>query len=546
MGSKVRVTGNVKFYIVRSKLPTYQVTFNNNSGTSTSKAYSKLNMRVPKNTVITLPSCASVTGYENLGWTTAKGKTTPLYKMGSKVRVTGNVKFYIVRSKLPTYQVTFNNNSGTSTSKAYSKLNKTVQKYTTITLPSCGTVSGYENVGWTTSKGKTTPLYKIGSTYQVTGNTSFYLVRRKIVYYSAQFFYTTGSTNAAYKALAKKVTSGTTITMPSLPAKTGYTGVGWATTKNASTAKYTVGKTYTVKGNVSFYAVYKATIQVSYCSNDGSKVYKTVSVGKGQTLTLSGLKNPSGYTMLGWSLTPGQTTNPQYMVREGLVVNRTMKLYAVMYPHSAENDYTAEDLPQPDLRKYSKVIFVGDSRTYQMQMTLQNQFDASLTEGVSFVALNGSGLSWLKSSGYAQLISEIGTGGTQQKPIAIIFNHGINNLSDSAATVTYMKTLAEELTSKNCKLFYMSVNPHNNAICTNRGLTVGTEAAARAFNQAIKTGLCTGGSYTYIDTYSYLSKNGYSMDQGAGVDNGYDDGLHYSVKTSKRIYAYCISVINRA
>ena len=30
-----------------------------------------------------------------------------------------------------------------------------------------------------------------------------------------------------------------------------------------------------------------------------------------------------------------------------------------------------------------------------------------------------------------------------------------------------------------------------------------------------------------------------------GEDEGIDDGLHYTVKTYKRIYKYCMDVINR-
>ena len=73
-----------------------------------------------------------------------------------------------------------------------------------------------------------------------------------------------------------------------------------------------------------------------------------------------------------------------------------------------------------------------------------------------------------------------------------------------------------------------------------------TEAAVRSFNNVIRSGLCGGSSplYTYIDTYSYLMKTGYGTDRNReGWDEGIDDGLHYTTKTYKRIYKYCLNMI---
>jgi hypothetical protein len=547
MGRSVRISADTTFYLVCKKLAsqaTYSVTFNNNNGTSTSTAYTKMNMTVTYGTVITLPTVSNASGYETLGWTTAKGKTTPLYKMGSQVKVVGNVNFYLVRRKITYCTVTFNNNNGTSTSAAYTRLNKTVQQGTTITLPTIANTSVYETVGWTTAKGKTTPIYKCGSTYKISSNTKFYLVRKKIVYYTVQFYSQTGATSSAYKALTQKVAAGGTVTLPSNLSKTNYAGAGWALAKNASSAKYAAGKTIRVTKNLVFYAVYKPGVQVKYYSNDGTHLYKTVTVAKGGSLTLSGIENPSGYTMLGWSTSKGKNKSPTYLVGDKLTVNKSITLYAVLFSHSQEVNFSESDLPSVS-QKYSKVIFVGDSRTNQVRQTLQAQFDSSAYEGVSFVCQGGSGLSWLKTTGYTKLMQEVGEGGTAQRPIAIVFNHGINDLGNISSYITYMKTLAAELQQLNCKLFYMSVNPCNNAILIDRGDTTSRpEATVRSFNASIRSSLCSSGLFTYIDTYSIFMKNGYSMNSGAGVDDGYDDGLHYSTATSKRIYVYCMRVIN--
>ena len=47
------------------------------------------------------------------------------------------------------------------------------------------------------------------------------------------------------------------ITMPTITPKSGYEVVGWATSKDAKTAKYKQGKTYTIDSNIKLYAITK-------------------------------------------------------------------------------------------------------------------------------------------------------------------------------------------------------------------------------------------------------------------------------------------------
>ena len=194
------------------------------------------------------------------------------------------------------------------------------------------------------------------------------------------------------------------------------------------------------------------------------------------------------------------------------------------------------------IRMYSKVIFVGDSRTAGIQATLNKQMSSSVTNGVSFVANPGKGLSWFRDTGYAQLIEEIDkTEGS--KPIAVIFNLGVNDLGNAGNYVSYMTSIASTLKSKNCKLFYMSVNPINSTMITKAGRGARTEAQVREFNSKIRSGLSL--DYKYIDMYSVLMKKGYGTNASYnGTDADSDDGLHYTTKTFKRIYYYCITYLN--
>lgn len=88
----------------------------------------------------------------------------------------------------------------------------------------------------------------------------------------------------------------------------------------------------------------------------------------------------------------------------------------------------------------------------------------------------------------------------------------------------------------------MSVNPVNSKMNEKTNHTVRKEADVRQFNSYIKSGLAQ--DYTFIDTYSWLMQTGYSTDSnGYGIDTGVDDGLHYSTRTYKRIYHYCLDFL---
>ena len=274
---------------------------------------------------------------------------------------------------------------------------------------------------------------------------------------------------------------------------------------------------------------------------DGSAIIrKADSNGK---VTLPAVKNQTGYTFLGWSTKKGQTQSPQYQAGQVIQVKKKTHLYAVMYNWKQEPDIKVNNLAS-QLSEYSGIIFVGDSRTYFMQKTLLQEYGKDAVSKVSFVCKTGEGLNWFETTGERQLRSEIARL-QSDKPVAVIFNLGVNDLSshNSGNGVDYkgvanaylarMNTLAEELESS-CRLFYMSVNPVNTAMKPTR-----KEAQLRYFNDRLQSGL--NDRFQWIDTYKYLMKNGYSTYN--TFKGNIDDGVHYSVRTYKRIYKYCMNAI---
>ena len=181
-----------------------------------------------------------------------------------------------------------------------------------------------------------------------------------------------------------------------------------------------------------------------------------------------------------------------------------------------------------------------------MQLTLQRQFgtDSNVLRDIDFVCQEGQGLSWLKETGMNSILSKAQAYYSVQRPTAVIFNLGVNDPGQMYNYVTYLKQIAGELQEKNCKLFFMSVNPVNSKVIQVRGFNkLRTEEVVRKFNTVVSAGL--NGTYTYIDTYSYLLNTGFGTNRGAGgADVTVDDGLHYTTKTYKRIFKYCLDYLS--
>lgn len=195
---------------------------------------------------------------------------------------------------------------------------------------------------------------------------------------------------------------------------------------------------------------------------------------------------------------------------------------------------------------------MGDSRTYGLQKVLYEQFGKEYVDShVSFVCCSNTELGWLKSTGAQALLKEIEKCRKNEKyaKIAVVFNHGINDLRDIngkqdlndrlSQYVSYMKKLGTKLSMKNCSLYYMSVNPINGG---EKGSTKNRKCEdVRTFNSGLAGEL--GSQYHYIDVYSYLMRTGYGTVSNTG--DGTDDGVHYTPKTYKRIFTFCLNNIRK-
>lgn len=537
LDSEYTVTDDIDLYIIRRTA--LQVKFMTNTGASNSK-FTSLNQKIGKGLTIKLPQVPVKTGYQALGWSKSKNASSAAYEAEQQIKVSANLNLYAVYKKLP-YTVTFNNNQGTSTSKTYTSLTMYASKNQTVTLPEVPKVKGYTNLGWTTVKGSSTVKYEAGQSVKITKATKFYAVRRKSKYYTVNYYLGNGSSNAAYKKLTQTVEEGTVVTFAKVPARTGYVNLGWSSNMNST--KATAKATYTVNKDINLYAVQKKAVLLTLHRYDGSTWQKTT-LAKGASYSLPGVKDAEGYTFMGWSTKPMQSVSPDYEAEETITVNGNMDLYAVVYNRSLEKDLTEDELPQVNTYKYKQVIFVGDSRTQFMENVLKGMGETAIKD-VKFVCLKGQGLKWFTTTGWAKLYSMVqnDTNSILSRKTAVIFNFGVNDLAKYKEYVDYYNWIAPQLTNKGCELYFMSVNPMNRLMLSNAGRADRSEAALRAFNAYMKANLDS--AYTYIDMYSYLKSTGYSFASDNYGTGSVDDGLHYTTRTYKRIYAKCMDSLKQ-
>ena len=114
-----------------------------------------------------------------------------------------------------------------------------------------------------------------------------------------------------------------------VPTRSGYAFLGWATSANATVPVYQPGDTYTADGNATLYAVWKKTYTVSYNANGGAGAPAAQTKLQGASLTLSStIPTRDGYAFIGWA-TSANATVPVYQPGDTYTADSNATLYAV-------------------------------------------------------------------------------------------------------------------------------------------------------------------------------------------------------------------------
>ena len=169
-----------------------------------------------------------------------------------------------------TYSVKYNANGGSGAPGSQTKTYGTNLTLST-TKP---TRTGYTFQGWGTSSSDTSVDYAAGASYTKNAAITLYAIWKANTYTIT--FNANGGSGGPSTATK---TYGQTLTLPTTaPTRTNHTFLGWSTDKNAATATYAAGGSYTANSAATLYAVWKVNyklptignIKVERCNSDGS------------------------------------------------------------------------------------------------------------------------------------------------------------------------------------------------------------------------------------------------------------------------------------
>lgn len=165
--------------------------------------------------------------------------------------------------------------------------------------------TGYTFLGWSTTKGATEQAQvDFTATTPVSVNTTVYAVFAKDDNEPAKKHTVTFKVDDAYfKTLS--VENGKTIgsSLPSNPSKTGYTFLGWSTTKVATEQNQVDFKSDTaVSSDTNVYAVFKRNVVMVTVTFKSGRDNSVIQVEKGEKVTSTpSAVAPDGYRFVGWS-----------------------------------------------------------------------------------------------------------------------------------------------------------------------------------------------------------------------------------------------------
>ena len=167
------------------------------------------------------------------------------------------------------------------------------------------------------------------------------------------------------------------------------------------------------------------------------------------------------------------------------------------------------DLEKSDSIASDEFLFVGDSRTVGMGMSIADNKS-------SYIGQVSMGLPWLVSTAGPQAKKIL----SSKPDINVVFCFGVNDPDNISGYISWYNSLLKAYPKAN--IYFMSVNPCGSG-------RADLNNAIAAFNKRLKKAF----KDRYIDTWTYLNKNGFSA----------WDGVHYTAVTYAAIYQYTVNFI---
>lgn len=323
-GDAFTTDADVTLYAVwkQSQTTQYSLSFNLQGGTGTfNTLYGEYGNRVQ------IPyTSPTKSGYTFLGWATYSGGSAS-YQPGEYYTLYGNSTLYAVWQSsggTTQYYLNFNLQGGSGT------FNTLYGVYgERLFIPSSSpTKNGYTFQGWSTSS-TGSPQYQPGDYYTIYSNTILYAIWGESTQYCTITFNANGGAGAP--ASQQKVVGEPTYIPYAKPTRSGYTFLGWSTSRYAASADYQPGQAYTPYGNMTFYAVWKQEedrYTISFDLQGGSGEFNPLKGKYGEAWYLPNrAPYKSGYIFKGWATSPDG--NPEYQPDDVYTIYGNATLYAV-------------------------------------------------------------------------------------------------------------------------------------------------------------------------------------------------------------------------
>lgn len=168
----------------------------------------------------------------------------------------------------------------------------------------------------------------------------------------------TYSANGGYGTPQAHIGYGNVNISNSLPYRSGYSFIGWATSPDATTAQYHPGDTYTLTEHTLLFAVWEKLYTLTYDANGGSGIPSS-QTGNGYVRIPNTVPSRSNYTFLGWAAS-ASTTEAQYNPGDYYSLTKNTTLYAVWETYKCEyceTYYATQDEYDAHISVCTKRIF---------------------------------------------------------------------------------------------------------------------------------------------------------------------------------------------
>ena len=193
------------------------------------------------------------------------------------------------------------------------------------------TRSGYTFAGWGTYASDATPNYEPGTVYTINVSIKLYAIwEPDVKTYTVSY-----NANGGYGApVAQVKTHDVPLRLAyGEPYRTGYTFLGWGLSSSSTAPAFMPGDMFDKNRNVTLYAVWQSnapvTHKVTFNANGGSAAPPTVTVVRGENLTLAKEPTRFNYRFLGWNTYPTASV-PVYVTGGTIMaITKDMVLYAV-------------------------------------------------------------------------------------------------------------------------------------------------------------------------------------------------------------------------